>query len=479
MRLTPAELRYVEKCQTDPVWWIRTHLGSKLWAKQREIARSVRDNKRTAVRSCHGIGKSKASADIALWFTNAFEDALAGTTAPTFRQVEKVLWKEINKSTSKATAQLPGTTLLTEYKINPSWFAFGFSSDSPDALSGLHAPHVLLIFDEASGVSPDSWEALEGALTSSHCRLLTIGNPTDPAGPFAKEFKMPGTAKFVISAFDTPNFTAFGLTLEDMLAGTWEAKMTGALPMPWLITPEWVADKVKRWGIESPAFKSRVLAQFPDAGEQVVIPLHLIEAAQGRWHEHRQAERPKVHRLSCDIARYGSNETVIGKRRDALFVVHEALRGKSIPDGAGHIVRAHVTLGTREIVVDGDGLGGGTIDILAEQKRPVVEFRGSAAPANDDDERFLNARAEAYWNLREAFFNGEPVIDPLDDDLAGQLSSIRFKITPKGKIQIESKDEMAKRGMPSPDRADSMAMAWAPANKSVSKFIESMRRARG
>lgn len=473
---TPDRLTYRQRCQTDPVWWIRAHLGSNLWKMQKQIAKSVRDNKRTAVRSCHGIGKSKIAADIALWFTNAFSDALVGTTAPTFRQVEKVLWKEINKSASRAPAQLPGKMLQTEYKIDPAWFAFGFSSDSPDALAGLHAPHVLLVFDEASGVAPASWETLEGALTGSHARLLTIGNPTDASGAFAREFKTPGTAKFAISAFDTPNFTAFGITLDDVITGRWRDKIDEApLPMPWLITPEWVADKVARWGVDSPAFKSRVLAMFPDAGEQVVFPLHLIEAAQQRWHAHQRSPKPKVHRLSADIARYGSNETVIGHRCDDWFEVHEALRGKSISEGAGHISRAHVLLGTSEIVVDGDGLGGGTIDILDDLRRPVTEFRGSASPSNDEDDRFINARAEAYWNLREAFFRGEPVINPIDDDLAGQLSSIRYKVTSRGKLQIESKDDMAKRGVPSPDRADAMAMAWAPSNKKLSAFLAAMK----
>jgi phage terminase large subunit len=458
---------------------MRTHLGVELWGKQRAIVRSVRDNKRTAARSSHGIGKSFSAASIALWWLNAHKNALVGTTAPTFRQVEKVLWQEVGKAAANAPAPLAGSLLQTEIKVAPGWYAFGFSSDNPTALQGLHSEHLLLIYDEASGIPAESWEALEGALTSDHCRLLALGNPTDPVSEFAREFKTPGTEKFVISAFDTPNFIAFGITLEDVITGKWKAKVAGRpMPMPWLITPEWVADKVTRWGVESPAFRSRVLAEFPVAGEQVVIPLHLIEAAQLRWHEYKPSAKPKVNRISMDVARYGRNETVIGHRDDNRFRVHEGLRGKSIPEGAGHAVRAHVTLGTREIVVDGDGLGGGTCDILREQKRPVVEFRGGGSPANDEDERFLNARAEMYWELREAFLRGEPVIDPSDDELAGQLAGIRYKITSKGKIQIESKDEMEKRNLPSPDRADSMAMAWAPMNKHVQSFINAMTNAR-
>ena len=96
---------------------------------------------------------------------------------------------------------------------------------------------------------------------------------------------------------------------------------------------------------------------------------------------------------------------------------------------------------------------------LVELGLPVVAYNGGEAPY--DKERFVNARAEDYWNLRELFENGEIDIDELDDVLAAQLGSLKWTLDSRGRIKIESKDDMRRRGMPSPDRADVCAMAFS------------------
>jgi hypothetical protein len=92
-------------------------------------------------------------------------------------------------------------------------------------------------------------------------------------------------------------------------------------------------------------------------------------------------------------------------------------------------------------------VGAGVYDRLAELGLPVVAYNGGEAPY--DKERFVNARAEDYWNLRELFENGEIDIDELDDVLAAQLGSLKWTLDSRGRIKIESKDDMRKRGMPS------------------------------
>jgi phage terminase large subunit len=93
---------------------------------------------------------------------------------------------------------------------------------------------------------------------------LAIGNPTEPSGEFFEMFKRPGVVKIHISALDTPNFTTFGITIDDIRSVEWLSKITGPLPAPWLITPEWVADKWQKWGEDSPLWISRVLGKFPE-----------------------------------------------------------------------------------------------------------------------------------------------------------------------------------------------------------------------
>jgi hypothetical protein len=99
------------------------------------------------------------------------------------------------------------------------------------------------------------------------------------------------------------------------------------------------------------------------------------------------------------------------------------------------------------------------VDRLAELELPVTPYNGCEAPI--DKERFVNARAEDYWTLRELFEQGEVDIDPDDDKLAAQLGSIKWGIDSRGRIKIESKDDMRKRGLPSPDKADTAAIAFS------------------
>ena len=80
----------------------------------------------------------------------------------------------------------------------------------------------------------------------------------------------------------------------------------------------------------------------------------------------------------------------------------------------------------------------------------MAAYNGVESP--HDKERFVNARAEDYWSLRELFEAEEIDIDELDDVLAAQLGSIKWTIDSRGRIKIESKDDMRKRGLPSPDR---------------------------
>jgi hypothetical protein len=146
--------------------------------------------------------------------------------------------------------------------------------------------------------------------------------------------------------------------------------------------------------------------------------------------------------------------------------VHRAHSKTDTMVTAGHVVKALRDINAEKglndfpnVVVDEDGVGGGVLDRLRELGEPAAGLKGGTAPI--DKERFVNKRAEWFWTLRERFENGEIDIDSDDDVLAAQLGSIKWKLTSRGQIQIESKDDMRKRGLPSPDRADALAFVFA------------------
>lgn len=434
-------------CALDPVYFAQEVLGVKLWSKQRAILRSVRDNPRTAVKSCHASGKSFVSAVAVCWFLACHPHCIVATTAPTYRQVEKVLWAEVRVLWKRAIERgfpMPGRIYGTEIRIDDKWTAFGFSTDNPDRFQGLHAPYILVVLDEASGIPPEMWAGVEGVLSGGHARLLSIGNPTDPAAMFASEYaSLPGSARFTISAFDTPNLKA-GKTL-----------------VPGLVTPEWVEDKRKRWGEKSPLWQSRVLGNFPSQGVDTLIPLGWIEAAQNRWHETPDGDTSE---LGADVARFGDDESVMAHRRgDKVRIVFEA-NGIDTMDYAGRIIRMGKELCCSALKVDIIGIGAGVVDRIREEQRkdatipPVFAMNVSTGPR--DQEQFLNAKAEWFWDLRERFREGRIALDPEDADTAHELSVLKYRFSGSRTV-IEPKEETKKRLGRSPDRADAVMLAFA------------------
>lgn len=454
------------KGKTQPVWWVKKVLGAIPWEKQREILDSVRDNPRTAVRSCHGIGKSFTAGQVILWFLYNFRRSIVLSTAPTWRQVEKLVWKEVRASYKRSKVPLGGHILPKSPEIQiiqDEWYAMGLSTNDPDRFQGYHEKYILVVVDEAAGVPEDIFEAIEGVLTSEHARLLLLGNPTSLSGTFYNAFRGPGWYTIAISAFDTPNFTAFGITEEDIENGTWEAKITGPLPNPKLITPAWVADKYLRWSPESPAYHARVKGQFPTEADDTLIPLAWIEAAMERWEDTPEGQPVEI---GNDIARFGSDKTVIATRRGVKVLPLKVYAKKDTMETAGLVIVEYTQQDASKIKVDDIGVGGGVTDRLKEQNYPVVPI--NVGESAIDTEKFADLRSELWWNLRELLdpnprTNPKPIALPRDDELLGDLCGIKYKITSKGQIKVESKDDMKKRIKRSPDRADAVVLAFAPA----------------
>ncbi len=444
-------------------------LGDDPWGAQVGIAESVRDHRETAVKSCHGIGKSFTAARVALWFALTHDPAIVITTAPTDRQVRGILWKEIRLAHQRARVPLGGRLLTQELRWADDRWIWGFTAPEhdPDRFQGFHESNVLVIVDEACGVSQQIQEAIDGVLSGGNARKLEIGNPTDPASPFAKSFRTPGVSKLSIPAFETPNFTAFGITEGDIASGAWEAKLGDeALPAPHLVRPQWVADRYRRWGPESPLYLARVKAQFPEQSSDTLIPFAWIERAQLADFEPKETDEIKpAHELGVDVARFGDDETVAYRRQGRFVRLCLRGRGWDTMRTAGEVMRIIRETGA-SAKVDEIGIGAGVIDRLKEQRVAAIGI--NVADAASDSERFANLRAEMFWGLRERFEQGDIDIDPEDEELAAQLAALRYKVDSRGRILMEAKEEM-KRRLPeigSPDRADAIAIAFTAGGRS-------------
>lgn len=432
----------------DPQAWANEKLDTFLWSKQREIVASVVEHRRTAVRSCHGAGKSFTAGLLASWWidTHPPGEAIVVSTAPTYKQVHAVLWEEIRKQ--HRTGDLPGVVLQTdEWKIGDVLVGMGRKPADHDdhGFQGIHRRYVLVILDEACGIPDNLWTAVEAITTNADCRILAIGNPDDPATEFGRVCRSgSGWNVISISSFDTPNLSG-----EDV-----PEKMRPLLP-----DPTWVEDARKRWGAESPVYKSKVLGEFPEISQDTLIPQrHIVEA------QNREIDPTALPgKLGVDVARYGTDQTVLALARGGHIRLIESRGKQSTVETTGRVIHAtqeHTDI--IEIRVDGVGVGGGVVDQLAEQGYPVLDMQAGAGAT--DPAIYKNARAEWYWCLRGLFEDGLIDLDPEDDELAAQLGALRYAYTSRGQILIESKDDMRKRGMPSPDRADAVMLVLANVN---------------
>jgi len=487
---TNTEIRAArDTWRRDPVRFFREVLGDKPEPHQIQIIEAVRDHRETSVASCHGPGKDWTAGRLALWFAVCYPPAWVITTAPSARQVEDILWKEIRIAHRDALVDLGGEFLPKapelSWSVDHKMIGFKASDYDEDRWQGRHERNILVILDEASGISQAVENGLAGCLTSSNAKLVRIGNPLDAASPFGRSFKDPECKKIRISAFDTSNFLQLGIGREQIQDGSWrdiEADWIathGKLPNDKLVTPWWVAKYSAKWGWDSPLTVAKILGRFPDSSDDVLVPLSWYEQAKERTIDALPTD-PLV--LGLDVAdrgtafsscyrRHGGFLRRLWRKNGALTpeivgrVLQEQRDGSvwAARDGVTYSDASDKTAG--EIVptaaVDAVGVGAGVYNMLEEAGAPCARMMAGASPR--DKERFPSASAEWAWSFRERFRPDVAAIDvdPADEELEAQATSRRWAPDSRGRVKLESKDEMAKRGIPSPDDLDAAILAFA------------------
>lgn len=451
-----------ERWRSDPAGWASDKLDAHLWSKQREILQSVQDHRKTAVHSCHEVGKSYSAAmAVAHWLdTHPPGEAFALTSAPTGAQVEAILWREINRLHSTGT--LPGRTNLTEWYIGKELVALGRkpSDYNPHAFNGIHAPFLLVVFDEACGIARSMWDAASTLAANEHSRWLVIGNPDDANTEFGRVCKPDSDWNVIgIGYEDTPNFT--GEPVPQRLADS-------------LIHPIWVEDRAKHWGVESALYQSKCEGKFPTIGDPYqVIPFAWLTAC-------RYLELPARGDVEAGIdVGAGGDRTVIwirqGPRALAKYVFVDADPMRQV----GNIAAVLKERGVRRAKVDVIGIGWGLTGRLRElssRSNPYgrghthdaeilgINVSEDPPPGTVDPERFVNLRAFLWWEMgREQSRLKAWDLAEVDDDTIHELQIPKYKIVDSaGKIQIEGRNDIVKRLGQSPDSASALLLAYMP-----------------
>jgi hypothetical protein len=298
---------------------------------------------------------------------------------------------------------------------------------------------VLVVLDEACGIPVWLWNAVDSIVTNDNARVLAIGNPDDPSSEFEKQCR-PGSGYNVItiSAFDLPAYT--GEKIPNELA----EKLTGK---------GWVEERKRKWGEGSPLYQSKVLGEFPDLSDDSLITPKMVREAVER---DLTMDALGLGQFGGDVARLGVDKSCVYHNVNGVLRCMGMWHKQTTTKTAGKFAMIMRDNPGVPMWIDISGVGGGPYDQLRDLGFQVHPFDGGSKPT--DDQRYKNLRAEAYWGLRQMFEQGRVDLDPLDLDLQAQLVAIKWDLR-QTKIVIESKDDMRKRGLPSPDAADSAMMS--------------------
>lgn len=443
-----------ERWQNDPVAWAQDRLGIMPWSKQREIMESVRDHRKTAVRSCHSIGKSYVAAMIVCWWldSNPTGDAFVVTSAPTTAQVRAILWRYVRRMHKDA--GLPGRTNQVEWLIDDELVAFGRKPADQDesAFVGIHAPRVLCLLDEACGVPEQIWIGAEAITTGPECRILAIGNPDNSNTHFFK-VSQPGSGwhAMKVSAFDSPNFT--GEKVPDRVALS-------------LISQEWAEEKKTEWGVDNALYSSKILGEFSvDATDTIVRSSDVATCRIDPEARYTPADLSPVE-LGVDVGG-GQDETVIRERRGLLAGREWRIRTDRPEKIAPLVLRAIRESHATAVKIDSIGVGFGVIGELRnaasrhEHNARIIGVNVSENPR--DKKKFTNLRAEMWWTIgREMSAQGMWDLSKMEnaDITCAELLQTRWFLDTKGRIQAEPKDDIRKRTGKSPDHADALLLAY-------------------
>jgi hypothetical protein len=212
-----------------------------------------------------------------------------------------------------------------------------------------------------------------------------------------------------------------------------------------------------RYGEESNPYRVRVLGEFPKADDDTVIPYELIEAAATR-DVVANPDAPEVWGL--DVARFGTDSSCLVKRKSNIILDIRTWRNLDLMTLTGAVVAEYNAADKKpmEILVDSIGLGAGVVDRLRELKLPARGINVSESPALGTT--YANLRAE-LWYKAKAWLEKRDCKIPSNERLIGELAAIRYGFMSNGKIKIESKDDMRRRGLPSPDCADAFCLTFA------------------
>lgn len=417
---------------SDPVGYVRDVLQAEPDTWQIDALNAVRDNKRVAGASGHGIGKTAFVAWIIHWFMATRPNPQVVVTANTKNQLDSKTWRELAKWNQKALNghwfEVKATRM--ELKDSPdTWFASAipWTEHNSESFAGTHEEHVLVVFDEASAIADVIWDVVEGAMTTPGARWVALGNPTRNTGRFRE------------------CWGRFRHRWHTMQVDSRTAKMADQTQIK-----EWIAD----YGEDSDFVRVRVKGEFPKSSSSQLISSAIVDAAIA-YKAVGFEKLPLI--IGVDVARFGDDQTVICARRGRKVYPLSKFRELDTMQVAGQVAAVIKSMKPALVNIDIGAMGAGVVDRLREQGYEIrgVNFGGEPV----DKVKYANKRAEMWGEMGKWLKEAGEIPD--DYELKQDLIGPEYSYTSSQQLLLEKKESMKRRGLSSPDCADALALTFA------------------
>lgn len=444
-----SEAEAIVHYRENPVRYIQHIFGVTPTLQQQEALNAMAvPGAHVTISSGHGTGKSTLFVWSILMTLDLYNNCKIPITAPTAHQLYDIIWPELSvwrdRMPNGLRQQFEIQSGRAHHIHDPNKrFSVPRTArpENPDALQGFHAEHLLYLIDEAPGVHNKIFETAEGALSTRGARVAMAGNPTQTSGYFYDSHHK-----------DRHHWTPLHFSCLDA-------------PNP-PVDPAYAIRMKAKYGELSDIYRVRVLGDFPDQAEDQLIALELLESASIR-------DVPEGGGIvwGLDPARYGDDETVLCVRKGDIIERFYSTSQKSTMEVAGWVIALWETCRSFEkperIYVDSIGIGAGVYDRLKELGIPAGGINVSESPGNK--RKYPRLRDELWCKLRDWLGERRGRI-PADEKFIGQASSIKYSFDSSGKIKVEKKEDMKKRGLESPDYADAACLTFAgPARRTDAK----------
>lgn len=454
-RKAKANLR---RWRADPVAFVREVFGAEPDEWQKTVLKAVATDPRAAMSACKGPGKSCLLAWVIWWFLVCYVDAQVMAVSITLDNLKDNLWKELAfwqaKSPMLQAAFVHSGETITNVERPKTWkcTARSFAKDAdPSAqastLAGLHGQNVMVVLDEAGDIPVGVLAAAEAifAVKGQNAKLVVAGNPTSNQGTLYAIVSNPRGwhITFITGDPDDPKRSP-------------------------RIDIEWARGWIEKYGRENPWVMVNILGEFPPGGSMQLIGANVVSQAMQR-DVPKLAYRGDARIWGVDPARFGDDEIVLMRRQGVLArqaITWRNLDGTKLGNKIAHLIREETKAGEPPdaIFIDVGGVGSSCVDHLtnilgyAHLVSPVDFGSGAERP-----ELYANKRAEMWIAMKEWLEKQHARLPP-DPVLAAELQGPEydFRVVQRHSVYIiESKADMKKRGVPSPNRADALALTFA------------------